>query len=603
MKKATSQHKIKNLLQRRLIITAVVSIAMLVGMAILAHLTMQKLGRLNEVVSQQALPLFESTLEFEVNIKGVVLGASKYAHQPIPAHKARLEDSYNDIQQVLPQIMLLKEMGHPDKLEDLLQSLEQIYHIGLEVIRLTDDIAQVEQNADTLLHLLDELQEPLITADGSIIETHIDIIERVNLLKSVLIRIQGYHSGQSLSGINLTSLEEALLSEKIDSDIEGNISILSKDIIDHYQKLKELDVQRDKQLKTLFQLRNHTDYLLDDVLQPDAKQAVVDVDLKASDLIEGSSNRFFIVATIGISILFILTIMTIREFIKILSEFFQVMEQLGQGDFSVRVDKVPGGKIAADVRNSLNGTLEKLQALTVVQPYTDTLWKSTSAGLLLIEPNGKILRANEAMQKILKVEDIAAIKGKMFMDYFPSVLLKPEGMQESRNELISSKGKAIPVILSIEPVYSSEGGRVLQGYFCAITDLRPDFQIKKQLHEQTEGLRAVLDTVTDAIVVIDADSKIIFSSAKTEKLFGYRNENLLQEHLNLILPEWTYKVYEGDNTTQVSLTNGRDLRGHSLPLEVSVGSLVWQGKRALVLAIQTLAESRGSKSNKENFSR
>ena len=591
MKKTASLHNIKNVLKRRLIVTALVSITTLIIMAVLGHLTVQKLGQVNETVSEQALPLFESTLEFEVNIKGIVLGASKYAHRPSLHYLERIEDSYDDIQQVLPEIVKLKQEGHPAEVDELLRSLAGIYNTGLKIVQLTDELVTIEEDADTLLDKLDQLQVPLVSPEGDINEEHVDMVKQVNLLKTILIRIQGYHSGRALANMDLALIHDSLELDQNDTDTEEDITILSKEIIKHYQLLRDIGLKRDNELKKLFELRNHTDYLLDDVLQPDAKQKVINMQQQAKDNIAANSNYFLLLAGLGISVLLIFTLIIVREFIKILDRFFMVMEHLRQGDFSVRLEKIPNGTIANDVRNSLNYTLEKLQALTVAQPYTDILWKSTSGGLLMIDPNGKILRANDAMQKLVDVNN-NSLKEKRLVDYFPSVNLQAKGLEEIRTELNSGNSKIIPVILSIKPVYGGQDQTVLQGYFCSITDLRHDIETNQQLFEQAEGLRAVLDTVTDAIVVIDNESQIIFSNARTEQIFGYREEHILLEHLNLILPEWTYQIPDEASASEASITQGRDRHGNSLQLKVSVGALIWQGKRALVLAIQTCAESK-----------
>lgn len=571
-------------LKERLLITALVSVIMISAMAGLGHLTVQKLGKMNETFSQDALPLFESTLEFEVNAKEMVLSASKYAHKPSPIYQDRIEDSYNDIQEVLPEIVRLEKVDDSTSLYDLLGSLESIYNIANNIVRLTDEIVSIEQRADALLSQLDKLQESLITLDGSIIEGHVEIIKRVNILKSVLIRIEGYHSGQSLPSVNLTSLEESFKSDKIDSDIEAEISTLSKDIIGSYQQFKKLSSQRDNELQQLSLLREHTDDLLDEVIQPKAKQVVVTLQNSAREKVISGSHYILVFAGCGIFILLLFIFVTVREFMKVLGKFFLVMEHLAQGDFSIRFDTGTVSSITQDVRNVVNPTLEKLQALTVIQPYTDTLWQSAVGGLMLVDSNGLISRVNKTMEVLLALNN-ESLRGKPFLDYFPSIILEDEEQADAEIELISNTGEAIPILISIKPVFSGQKQGVLQGYFCAVTDLRRDVKLKQQLHEQAEGLHAVLDTVTDAIVVINSDSNIILANVKASKLFGYHDEQLLKEHLTLILPQWEWQVPDSDNTPDVSVVQGRDRNGKLISLEISVGALIWQSEPALVLAL------------------
>jgi PAS domain S-box-containing protein len=49
--------------------------------------------------------------------------------------------------------------------------------------------------------------------------------------------------------------------------------------------------------------------------------------------------------------------------------------------------------------------------------------------------------------------------------------------------------------------------------------------------------RQILDTAPDAMVVVDDKGRIIFVNAQTEKMFGYAREDLVQEPLELLIPE------------------------------------------------------------------
>src|SRR5687768_9592033 len=47
----------------------------------------------------------------------------------------------------------------------------------------------------------------------------------------------------------------------------------------------------------------------------------------------------------------------------------------------------------------------------------------------------------------------------------------------------------------------------------------------------------LLDTAPDAMVVVDTDGAIKFVNGQTELLFGYARQDLLGQHLEVLIPE------------------------------------------------------------------
>ena len=52
-----------------------------------------------------------------------------------------------------------------------------------------------------------------------------------------------------------------------------------------------------------------------------------------------------------------------------------------------------------------------------------------------------------------------------------------------------------------------------------------------------ERLRSVLESAPDAMVLVDQQGRILFANAQTEKLFGFKREELLQQSVDVLLPE------------------------------------------------------------------
>ena len=49
--------------------------------------------------------------------------------------------------------------------------------------------------------------------------------------------------------------------------------------------------------------------------------------------------------------------------------------------------------------------------------------------------------------------------------------------------------------------------------------------------------QALLDSLPDAVVIVDRDGHILILNDKTQQLFGYTCEELLQQSVELLIPE------------------------------------------------------------------
>jgi PAS domain S-box-containing protein len=64
--------------------------------------------------------------------------------------------------------------------------------------------------------------------------------------------------------------------------------------------------------------------------------------------------------------------------------------------------------------------------------------------------------------------------------------------------------------------------------------------------EQAEHLlHGFLDAASDAMVVVDEDGTLVLLNAQTEKLFGYRREELLGQPIEMLVPE-RFRTWHGD---------------------------------------------------------
>lgn len=104
--------------------------------------------------------------------------------------------------------------------------------------------------------------------------------------------------------------------------------------------------------------------------------------------------------------------------------------------------------------------------------------------------------------------------------------------------------------------------------------------------EQQEGgkFRALLELAPDAIVIINADGRIVLVNSRTEQLFGYERADLLNQPIEILVPERFRKRHVGHRShyfanphtrpmgVNVSLYAARK-DGSEFPVEISLSPL------------------------------
>ena len=89
-----------------------------------------------------------------------------------------------------------------------------------------------------------------------------------------------------------------------------------------------------------------------------------------------------------------------------------------------------------------------------------------------------------------------------------------------------SDGSEFPVEISLSPL-ETEDGILVSGAIRDITE-------RKRAENMFRGL---LEAAPDAMVIVDASGEIVLVNAQTERLFGYQRDELLGQHVEMLVPE------------------------------------------------------------------
>ena len=120
-------------------------------------------------------------------------------------------------------------------------------------------------------------------------------------------------------------------------------------------------------------------------------------------------------------------------------------------------------------------------------------------------------------------------------------------------------------------------------------------------------LDAVLDTVVDGIILIDARGHVLRFNPACEKLFGYLADEVIGQNVKMLMPEPFRAEHDGylDNYRRTGERKiigigrevmGRRKDGSTFPMDLSVGEAVQDGDAIFVGVIHDLTERKAYES-------
>ncbi|MGN6357310.1 MAG: sensor histidine kinase [Novosphingobium sp.] len=114
-------------------------------------------------------------------------------------------------------------------------------------------------------------------------------------------------------------------------------------------------------------------------------------------------------------------------------------------------------------------------------------------------------------------------------------------------------------------------------------------------------LRSILETIPDAMIVIDGNGAILSFSAAAERMFGYREDELLGENVSVLMPspdreQHDRYIHDYSGTGQRKIigigrvTNARRRDGATFPIHLHIGEALIDGERVFTGFIRDLTE-------------
>ncbi|HWU54375.1 MAG TPA: PAS domain S-box protein, partial [Rhizomicrobium sp.] len=160
-------------------------------------------------------------------------------------------------------------------------------------------------------------------------------------------------------------------------------------------------------------------------------------------------------------------------------------------------------------------------------------------------------------------------------------------------------GAIIDVSVTISPVFDIEG--VLVGASKIARDISAAKADRRALMEREAHLQSVLDTVPDAMVVIDTRGVIRSFSATAEKLFGYSAAEVIGSNVSMLMPQPYRGQHDGYMARYMAtgerriigigrLVVGQRKDGSTFPVELAVGEMRSGDRRFFTGFLRDLTE-------------
>jgi PAS domain S-box-containing protein len=153
-------------------------------------------------------------------------------------------------------------------------------------------------------------------------------------------------------------------------------------------------------------------------------------------------------------------------------------------------------------------------------------------------------------------------------------------------------GRIIPLSLTVAPI-RDERGRII-GVSNSAHDLTEMRRVHRDLERREALLRSVLDTVPDALIVIDRQGFIHSFSAAAVRLFDYSSAEMMGQNVGLLLPSADWEQHNS-HLAGYSATGERHIigcgqrkDGGTFPMELAIGEVNLPGTRLFTAFVHDL---------------
>lgn len=264
-----------------------------------------------------------------------------------------------------------------------------------------------------------------------------------------------------------------------------------------------------------------------------------------------------------------------------------------------------------DARKLAATLKEQRTQLYVSENRFRTLANHAPVGIIFTNKDGKAIFVNDKWCELAGL-NIHEINGLGWQNAFhpDDKIIALNQWQESFDQeqgksteyrLLSPLGK-ITWVTSQWATLRDEQEEII-GYINTIADITEKKFVSEDIKESEERYRIVTESVSDVIITIGHNNKIVFTNKVVEKIFGYKVDELIGQDLTILMPEELKDRHRAGMvnylTTKkrsISWTSveilGRHKDGHLIPLEISFGEYSKDGVHSFTAVMRDITERK-----------
>jgi PAS domain S-box-containing protein len=189
---------------------------------------------------------------------------------------------------------------------------------------------------------------------------------------------------------------------------------------------------------------------------------------------------------------------------------------------------------------------EKVKEIKENADTLRTIFNSSPVAILFIEPNGNLLDYNNVALKLFGYLSREEAKNGNIFSHFPEKeqkkfalalekITKTGILRSKRFSLMNKNGLEFPVEISLNMVKDANGQII--GFVINAQDISERKSLEDALIASEEKFRTISTASFNAIILADAEDKIVYWNPAAERLFGYKAQEVTgKEVTELIVP-------------------------------------------------------------------